>query len=112
MLLIPYIYSFCFFRYRPVSYQVDPPDHWELLLDNIVFGEAIGEGAFGKVYCATVSGAMLRGPTPSCESLDTYVRMEPNTPAVLTATGVKMKAAVKIMQGMLFQNIVIILIGL
>jgi len=81
-----------------VSYQVDPPDHWELLLGNIVFGEALGEGAFGKVYCATVSGITLQNTFGSSESLDSYVKMGPNRAATPTGSFITMKAAVKLLQ--------------
>ena len=30
-------------------------DEWEIPIENIGFGELIGEGAFGKVYCAILS---------------------------------------------------------
>ena len=93
-----------FFPCRSVSYQAHPPDFWELPLDNIVFGEAIGEGAFGKVYCATVSGVVMQSPTASCESLDTYVKMGPNRQTNLSESGVTMKAAVKLLQG-IYSNI-------
>ena len=68
-------------------------------MDNIVFGEALGEGAFGKVYCATVTGVMLQSPSISCESLDKYVKMGPTRPASFFGSSVIMKAAVKVLQG-------------
>ena len=50
--------------------KFDPPDHWEILPSNIELGEALGEGAFGKVYIATVKGVSLSysatlSPTPT-----------------------------------------------
>ena len=30
-------------------------DEWEIPIENVGFGELIGEGAFGKVYCAILS---------------------------------------------------------
>ena len=79
---------------------MDPPDHWELQLDNIIFGEALGEGAFGKVYCATVSGITLQNTFGSSESLESYVKMGPNRAATPTGSFITMKAAVKLLQGM------------
>lgn len=89
-----------FCQFRPVSYQADPPDHWELLLENIIFGEALGEGAFGKVYTATVSGVVIKSPSVSSESLDKYVKMGPNRNSNYMANNITMKAAVKVLQGM------------
>ena len=87
---------------------MDPPDHWELLLGNIVFGEALGEGAFGKVYCATVSGITLQNTFGSSESLDSYVKMGPNRAATPTGSFITMKAAVKLLQGMYLIAVVFI----
>ena len=37
----------------------DPPDKWEVLPTNIETGKLLGEGAFGKVYIASVKGTTM-----------------------------------------------------
>ena len=71
-------------------------------MDSIVFGEALGEGAFGKVYVATVSGVTLRCSSTSYDSSDKYVKMGSNRAASFTGSSVTMKAAVKVLQGISF----------
>ena len=71
-------------------------------MENIVFGEALGEGAFGKVYVATVSNVVMQSSSISTESLNKYVKMGPRHD-YYRPTALTMKAAVKILQGKLFQ---------
>eukprot|EP00794_Sanderia_malayensis_P020181 gene20181-22156_t len=70
-------------------------DDWEIPISNIVFGEAIGQGAFGKVYAATVRGVTLDYSSHkdhrSGSSNVTFSNKN-------TQTGVTMKAAVKLLQ--------------
>ena len=35
--------------------NIDVVDEWEIPIENIAFGELLGEGAFGRVYRATLS---------------------------------------------------------
>ena len=88
-------------RCRPVSYQTSPGDSWELCLEDIVFGEALGEGAFGKVYVANVSGIRMQFPSISCETLNSYVKMGGSSNNIRNSS-ITMKAAVKVLQGRSF----------
>eukprot|EP00795_Rhopilema_esculentum_P002628 gene2628-823_t len=83
--------------FEPVSYQTNPGDSWELCLEDIVFGEALGEGAFGKVYVATVSGIRMQFPSISCETLNSYVKMGGSSNNIRNSS-ITVKAAVKVLQ--------------
>ena len=56
MLRVIIRHSFFFFPFLRSSYSQDeitPPDKWEILPEQIEFGEELGRGEFGVVYKAT-----------------------------------------------------------
>ena len=56
MLSVIIRHSFFFFPFSRSSYSQDeitPPDKWEILPEQIEFGEELGRGEFGVVYKAT-----------------------------------------------------------
>ena len=51
-----FFFFFFFFLFSRSSYSQDeitPPDKWEILPEQIEFGEELGKGEFGVVYKAT-----------------------------------------------------------
>ncbi len=88
------LYFLIYFLDFSANYHATPVDDWEIPIGNIVFGEAVGEGAFGKVYTATVKGVTLNYSKTDSRSELNEISLNSELPS-----GVTMKAAVKILQG-------------